>query len=170
MSKSSALSKCRSSWLADEVTISSFDPFGISMPPMVVSSVTSRRHAATEPEWRRHSSTAFGIRLGSAQISSHTLRFSSSRRKALAEALAVVSCAATIPAIIIECRYESVTTSGCSCWTRMPNGIQPWPDGSLRIFSSTVPAYCQNLPTASATATCSSTAGRPHVLTVCAIE
>ncbi len=49
---------------------------------------------------RRH----WGIRPGSSQISSHTLRFSSSRRKALADAFAVVSCAATIPAIIIECR------------------------------------------------------------------
>ncbi len=129
-----------------------------------------RRHAATEPLRRRHSSTAFGIRLGSAQSSCHTWRCESSTLSAFAVALAVVSCAATMPAIIIECRYESVTTSGYSFCLRMPYFIQPGPDGSWRILSRIFPASCQKLPTACATATCSSGFGRPQVLTVCAIE
>lgn len=54
---------------------------------------------------------------GSSQISSHTVRFCKSRRMALALANEVDSCAATMMAIIMECRYESVTTSGwCFCW------------------------------------------------------
>ncbi|MNJ49212.1 hypothetical protein D3C77_444310 [compost metagenome] len=63
-----------------------------------------------------------------------------------------------------------MTTSGISFCTRMEYSIQPLPDGSLRIFSRTSPENFQKLPTASATATCSSTVGRPQVLTTCAIE
>lgn len=50
MSKSSAWSKWRSSWFADELTISSFAPAGMATPLIVVSAVTRRRHAATDPE------------------------------------------------------------------------------------------------------------------------
>jgi D-serine deaminase-like pyridoxal phosphate-dependent protein len=104
MSNRSASAKCASSWLAEEVTIRSFEPAGMSMPPTCTSLVARRRQAATEPLWRRHSSTALEIRPGSSQMSRQACGCCSSSFIALAVALAVVSCAATMPAIIIECR------------------------------------------------------------------
>ncbi len=72
---------------------------------MVVKAINSmKRQAATEPLWRRHSSTALSSRPGSSQSSRQASGCCSSSLMALAEALAVVSCAATMPAIIIECR------------------------------------------------------------------
>jgi len=104
MSNRSASAKRRSSWLADEVMISSFAPAGISTPSIRTARVARRRQAAIEPLWRRHSSTAFGISRGSSHRSCHAPGCCSSSLIALAPALAVVSCAATMPAIIIECR------------------------------------------------------------------
>ncbi len=63
-----------------------------------------------------------------------------------------------------------MTTSGNACCWRTLYCIHPGPEGSRRIFSRTVPAYCQNLPTACATATCCSGSGRPQVFTVWATE
>ncbi|MNI43795.1 hypothetical protein D3C73_981380 [compost metagenome] len=104
MSKRSASLNWPSSWLADDVTISSLEPAGIGMPAISTSRVARRRHAATEPLWRRHSSTALGIRSGSSQISRQASGCCNSSLMALADALAVVSWAATMPAIIMECR------------------------------------------------------------------
>ena len=104
MSNRSASSKRRSSRLPEACTIRSLAPAGIATPPTSVSAVASRRQATTEPAWRKHSSAALGISEGSAQISSQA---SPSVRRSLiafAAACAVVSCAATMIAIIIECR------------------------------------------------------------------
>ncbi|MNJ49211.1 hypothetical protein D3C77_444300 [compost metagenome] len=104
MSRTSAFSKKRSSWLAEAWTTITLAPSGISTPPTTAGFSARRRQATTEPDKRRHSSTALGIRAGLAQMASQAERFSSIRRKALPEAWAVVSCEATMPAIIIECR------------------------------------------------------------------
>jgi len=65
---------------------------------------------------------------------------------ALLIACVLVSLAATMPAIIIECRYESAVISTWSNCMRMPCCIQPEPEGSLRILLSTVPANCPDHP------------------------
>ena len=84
--------------------MSSFEPAGTATPPITTSRVARRRQAATEPLWRRHSSTALGISAGFSQICFQAPGCCSSSLTALAVALAVVSCAATMPAIIMECR------------------------------------------------------------------
>ena len=91
MSNSSGSGKIESSRFADAVTINSRPPAGISTPPTSVSTTAWRRHATTEPLYRKHSSTAFGISVGSAQSSSHAALFSSNVRNALPDALVVVS-------------------------------------------------------------------------------
>ncbi len=103
-SNRSPSSKCRGSRLAVACTISSREPAGMRTPPTSASRVEMRRQAATEPTYRRHSSTAFGMRPGSAQRSAQRCLSSSSSFTALLPACAVVSWAATMPAIMIECR------------------------------------------------------------------
>ncbi len=119
MSKSSALSKCSLVVVGrrgDDQQLRSLRDLDAADGG---ASVTSRRHAATDRNGAGTPRPRSGS--GSGRRRSPPTRCGSRaadgrrwpRRWPWSRA------PATIPAIIIECRYESVTTSGCSCWTRM---------------------------------------------------
>ena len=79
-------------------------PAGKDIPPTFTLDKATRRQETMEPEKRKHSSMALGISCGSSANSAQAVGCSSSSRIALAVALAVVSWAATMPAIIMECK------------------------------------------------------------------